>query len=521
MVRRTKLHTIGLGVALILGGSACTFEVADKIAELAAKTRLRVDETQMAELLDLSSRAGRKIGAGLGSIEAMPTRPEEGSGDPSLAPRNLAFRPAATDPADACARVDANSTLRIEDYSECPDRSGAIRYELPNLYESDGNVQLSVGFQSYGEGTPGEPGYREWNGETVWTLVQGQNGINIFSKEQVQLTYVRNSEEGPRTIRLQNNNLWVYTIRFATGELVVNTTSAFTDLDTYDTYVLDFQEIAFDTRPDVGCPRGPVSGRTSLSGYGQSVTVTVLGCAEVQSVSAAGTRTLKLDEVESLFRPAVESFGELIRSLEHSAAVGIVDSAGNKMPENCSFAPGDAPDPVVGAFLGVWCNAWPYWNGDTVDWAKPAWLDCRIMCVSDGGPFFGRTGGIATNVRGPDNAYTDAPYSVDPMYNSIPSSFTPSCRDPFIWEKGNWYARTITDSPTGNMEAAIIDFSVNAPDGSSYAEAIMFEPASSYLDSWWPDSSTPGNYWFDRPLRRVNDFSQLRVCEDTDWRSME
>jgi hypothetical protein len=517
------MQTIGLGVVFALGGSACTFEVADKIEELVEKVRLNVDETQMAELLDLTSRAGRKIGAGLGSIDAMPERPEEGPSGPetTLAPRGLAFRPAATEPEDSCVRIDANSTLRIEDYSGCDDRSGAIRYELPDLYESEGNVQLSVGFQDYGEGTPGEPGYRGWNGETVWTLVQGHNGINIFSKEQVQLTYVRDTEEGPRTIRLQNNNLWVYTIRFETGELVVNTTSAFTDLDTYDTYVLDFQEISFDTRPDVGCPRGPVSGRTSLSGYGQSVTVTVLGCAEVQSVSAAGTRTLKLDEVEALFRPAVESFGELIRSLENSAAVGIVGSAGNDIPENCSFDSGSAPDPVMGALLGTWCSAWPAWGVDSADWTKPAWLDCRIMCVADGMPFYGRTGGIATNLTGPDSIYETAPYFIDPMYNSIPSSFTPSCRDPFIWETGTWYARTITDSPTGNMSAALVDFSANSPDGSSMMESWMLEPYGGYLDAWWPDMSMPGTYYFDRPMRAIADPAGLRVCEDADWQTMQ
>lgn len=523
MAYRVQLQSIGLGVALALSGNACTFEVADKIAELVEKVRLNVDETQMAELLDLTSRAGRKIGAGLGSIEAMPDRPEEGpaGSEPAPAPRALAFRPAATDTEDACVRIDANSTLRIEDYSGCDDRSGAIRYELPDLYESQGNVQLSVGFQNYGEGTPGEPGYREWNGETVWTLVSGPNGINIFSKEQVQLTYVRDTEQGARTIRLQNNNLWVYTIRFETGELVVNTTSAFTDLDTFDTYVLDFQEIAFDTRPDVGCPRGPVSGRTSLSGYGQSVTVTVLGCAEVQSVSAAGTRTLKLDEVESLFRPAVESFGELIRSLENSAAIGIVGNAGNKMPQNCSFDPGDAPDPVVGQFLGTWCSVWPTWGTDRPDWGKPAWMDCRIMCVSNGAPFFGRTGGVAKNLSGPDTYYESTPYLLDPMHNAIPAAFTPSCRDPFIWETGSWYARAITDSPTGNMNAAIVDFSSNSPDGAGYTETQMMEPQGSRIDVWWPDMSTPGTYWFDRPMRAINDPAALRVCEDADWQSMQ
>lgn len=520
MDRRTFAPGWFLAAAVALGGGACTFEVADKVEELVEKIRLNVDETQMAELLELTSRAGRKIGAGLGSIEAMPQRPDDGGPGPvpAPAPSGSSFQPAATDTEDACVRIDQNSTLRIEDYSGCDDRSGAIRYELPDLFNVETNVQLTVGFQNYGEGTPGEPGYREWNGETVWTLVRGPNGFNIFSKEQVQLTYVRESDAGPRTVRLQNNNLWVYTIRFETGELVVNTTSAFTDLDTFDTYVLDFQEIAFDTRPDVGCPRGPVSGRASLSGYGQSVTVTVLGCAEVQSVSAAGTRTLTLADVEALFRPAVESFGELIRSLENSDAIGIVDNVGNKLPADCSFDPGLASDPNVGMLLGAWCSVWPSWGNNGPDWSKSGWLDCRVMCVANGAPFYARTGGIAGSLSGPD-----ASYQMDPYYrDDVASSFTPTCRDPFFWETGSWYTRAVTDNPNpSNMSAVLADFSAQMPDGAGYTETLLLEPFADYIDVWWPDMSTPGSYWFDRALRRVANFTDLRVCGDADWQAMQ
>lgn len=334
----------------------------------------------------------------------------------------------------------------------------------------------------------------------------------------MQLTYVREADTGSRTARLQDNNLWVYAIKFETGELVVNTTSAFTDLDTFDTYVLDFQEIAFDTRPDVGCPRGPVSGRASLSGYGQSVTVTVLGCAEVQSVSAAGTRTLSLADVETLFRPAVESFGDLVHSLENSDAIGVVDNAGNKLPQDCSTNPGDAPDPSMGSLLGTWCSAWPRRGDNGPDWGSGGWLDCRIMCVSGGTPFYAQTGGLASNLTGPDLTYQADPYYRD----DVPSSFTPTCRDPFFWETGSWYARAVTDNPnSGNFNAAVVDFNAQMPDGSRFTQSMLMEPFAGYIDAWWVEPNDPGLYHFDRVMREVPDFASLRVCNDDDWQAVQ
>lgn len=76
----TKMQLIGLDILLALSGSACSFDLADGVEEVVSKLRLNVDESQMAELLELTSRAGRKIGAGLGSIQAMPDRPEQNSG---------------------------------------------------------------------------------------------------------------------------------------------------------------------------------------------------------------------------------------------------------------------------------------------------------------------------------------------------------------------------------------------------------------------------------------------------------
>lgn len=537
-MKRWRRTTRNLILAVLLAMPVgCGLDVQETLQQAQQALRnLNIDQEQMAELLAIAANSSNLAGSG---VSRMQVGTGGTTGQLTGAP-GFFFPQGSTDGAeiDTCVQVDANSSLRIEDYTDCTDRDGSIVFELPQSTAP----KLAITFNGYTEGTTGEADYRRLDGEMVWSMTEGPAGFQILSKEQMTVEVARTSDGQSRTIRLQNNNLWVYTIDFDAGTLTVNTTSSFTDLDALNTVVLDFQEVTFDPNEETGCPRGPESGRASLNGtdidenreFASWVTVEVNGCADVNLIDSEGkTRKLDPNEIEDLFKEAVDGFKQLISNIKDAQVVRVVKAEG-ALPKDCSEDPSLVDDIEVGHLLGTWCTAWPRLDDQGNDiWGENGWLDCWRFCVADGVKYYSRFGGVAGTVNGPDTRYeesNDGTYDLTSDMNWVPTDFAATCREPYAFESGTWDVSPtpVSGYPLGSVPTPVTARTLEmVPEGSDgVTRPDIFEGHSDdgtstggnlRIEHWVPDPDT--GPWFDHVF--FADRVPTRQCTEDDWATVE
>jgi hypothetical protein len=79
--------------------------------------------------------------------------------------------------------------------------------------------------------------------------------------------------------------------------------------------------------------------------------------------------------------------------------------------------------------LGVFCTAFPNYDGTRFLWGEKGWLECHKICLVSPGrlasiDFFG----VASSVQGP-NKSMDYLFSQDPITNWVMTNYAPLCRE--------------------------------------------------------------------------------------------
>lgn len=494
-----------LAAVLMLSGSLAGCGLAEKIRTIVQEVQsgigqlknLSVNEDELSVLLQQASASSKTIGKRLGTLELTQTGGGGSGGAGGLtAPR---FRPLQSDAGSVCPTVSVSRTVTIEDYSQCSNQSGQVVYTLVQPGEENSDFRVMVDFTDYVTGTSDTVGYRKLNGQVIWSVFAGFGGFQIQSKEQTQAEYTKPATTGSGVVlvRTQQNNLWTYLIDFASEELRINATAAYTDLDSFGTAVLDFQGLRFFKPETSDCPtRAPVAGSASLSGNNTSVLIQVTGCAQgqIETTTRATDSTesntelgeLTANELEDIFAPAVEGFVDLIESIANSDFVGVVESGGGggqSSLENCGTDPAYLSEnvpPGTDELLGSWCTAWPVFNESGPDLSGPAWLDCLTLCVDASGVLrYERYGGVADGFTQIDERYVaHEPYYVSDFDRDgvadegpylPPADFQPLCRD-FVWETGTWLPEEL---PGYNASTILAELLVAPPFTGSYPEGIF------------------------------------------------
>jgi len=532
MRKKDLLTRFGVAILLLPFISAC-----EKVVEVAAQqvqSALRVDEGQLAELLSLAASQGLGLGTSLTTYTNRGTGSTGPIPRPSPAPsfRSLAEEicPRRTPP--SVDLFSGNKTL-IEDYSSCGDRSGQIKYE--SFLNEEGGFKIIVTFTNYTEGASSSTGYTYRNGESILSLLPIPGGLLLFLKNQINLRFNKGLPDGTtRPVNLQANDLWLYILDFTQRELVVNATSTLKDLDTFLSFILDLEEVTFHdpSDPNSSCPTNPIRGKASLSSERESLLVEITGCAQGKITDKDGrSKDIGQKGIEEIFGKAGENFLKLFQVILEG---GIEEKVNRTTEIPCTVDPGEVSsiDPQlpqeIKNLLGVFCTAYPNYDGTQFLWGQAGWLDCHKICLVSPGrlasiDFFG----VASTVKGPDTSL-DYLFSPDPSQNWVMTSYAPLCREPVPYgftallpitstagsvQFLSLYAATpeelLTITPTDSIPPTVLEVEFrNTPDSALFWQGSLDasgnpDPYSFFLlGSYWRDSSN---------------FMSLRECTAEDY----
>lgn len=204
------------------------------------------------------------------------------------------------------------------DYNECTDQGGTITSELTE----SGGLDLNIAFDGYLEEGKTTNGTIDWTIDLTLSDSFGESSVIITANQQLTIsdsTLAAVTKLSPSQDEVVDavvadivaSGTVVYTIDPGAGQLKIAGTSNYTQGT--GSASVNFANIVFDfdvdgEGEDTGCNEGPAEGSISMTGDGQTLTITIVECGNATSTDPDGNvTTMSNADVNAIFEDTLKA----------------------------------------------------------------------------------------------------------------------------------------------------------------------------------------------------------------------